>query len=136
MWRYLPKATREGPKSHVRMKCKKCIFLGYDAPDASIYRVWDPVKQRVQRVASGHVISEEDVFPWKDKRNKTEVELDEPPDFAIPASGILTKRMCDMYNLPRSMEGKILEGTDYGLEWTGQLSLRRPRCNLRTRTGP
>ena len=51
------------------------------------------------------------------------MERDEPPDFAIPASGVLTKRLCDLYNLPRSMEGQVLKGTGYNLgpggeDWT------------------
>jgi hypothetical protein len=67
-WAYIPKQIRQGPKSHIRMKATQCIFLGY-MTEMKAYRPWDIENGKVIRAAFQHVVTNEDSFPWKDKRN-------------------------------------------------------------------
>ena len=100
VWRYFPKKHREGPKSHLRLKCHRCVFVGYDSPDGSVYRLWDPKHRKIVLASANHTIACEDEFPWFSKRVWSEEDEAMPPSFVIPEFGTITPEMCDTYKLP------------------------------------
>ena len=83
-WAYIPKGRRDGPKSHLQLRARHCVFLGYE-PMAAVYRLWDLDKKKVIRCARQHVICNEASFPWRARKaSYTESQLNSPFSHIIP----------------------------------------------------
>ena len=109
-WAYIPKQVRQGHKSHIRVKAKHCIFLGY-MPDMAAYRLWDMKTQDVIKASYQHVICNEECFPWRNQATWTARQRSEPFTHVMPELGELGALEQELYN--------ITDGTEYYLPEEG-----------------
>jgi hypothetical protein len=75
---WIPPNNREAGKTWSQKKAWKGILLGYDSHSLKAYRVWDPKRGKIRGVPYEFNTSLEHVFPWKDKKNWSQEDLDCP----------------------------------------------------------
>ena len=96
MWGYVPVKRRTGAKNHLRLKTRHGIFVGYDKTSKA-YLIYDITARKIFKAARQHTVANESVFPWRDKKNKTQDEANLPPSFQLPSRELLTPDLVKMY---------------------------------------
>ena len=109
-WGYIPKPQRAGGKSHLIMKARHGIMLGND-PESKAFFIWDVRRQKVFRSAVQHTVTDEESYPWRDRRLWTKKERRGPRDFVIPEIGMVTREVMEMYDLPHQFLGLDLRAS-------------------------
>ena len=88
MWGYLPVLARVGKKSHLRRKVVAGIFVGWaNSGNGNVLRMWVPEERKIREFAFQHCTFQEDVYPWRDKRNWMPEQQNQPVDHVIPELG-------------------------------------------------